>query len=468
MKQANQKTTSIVQTHTNRDESAAANLWAVYISEAEKYDKALVESWRSDMYGLLIFAGLFSASLTAFLIESYKTLSPDVGQTQVLILTQISQQLAGTTNVASAMNFSAQFIPPPSAVACNTLWFISLGFSLSCALIATLVEQWSRDFIQQTEMRPSPIIRARIFAYLYYGLQRFGMHTVVALIPLLLHISLILFFAGLVAFLYPVNATMLTLVAAMLAIVSMVYSWLTIIPIFCSDSPYRTPLTGVIWQLSQSFRALITPFSRWRSSDNDQDADDNKFQALRHRNTMVERMAREATQISSRRDERDGRALVWTVRSLADDNELEPFVLALPDVIWGPNGRRRLNDQQIQVLLDHSDIRLVPRIEGLLRTCDAGLLPSDIEARRRISCLKALWATAYLSIADGLTHPSFNLRLLEIHLGVTRPEFKHYLITTYSCVRWAGFRALLNLVDDVRTKLVNCRDNTPSSKLPDL
>jgi uncharacterized membrane protein len=36
--------------HIGRDESAAAKLWAVYISEAEKYDKALVES-----YGLLIF-----------------------------------------------------------------------------------------------------------------------------------------------------------------------------------------------------------------------------------------------------------------------------------------------------------------------------------------------------------------------------------------------------------------------------
>ncbi|KAJ7809992.1 hypothetical protein B0H14DRAFT_3480921 [Mycena olivaceomarginata] len=54
------------------DEAAAAKMWAVYISEAEKYDKALVESWKSDMEGLLIFAGLFSASLTAFLIESYK------------------------------------------------------------------------------------------------------------------------------------------------------------------------------------------------------------------------------------------------------------------------------------------------------------------------------------------------------------------------------------------------------------
>lgn len=37
------------------DDSAAAKLWAVYVSEAEKYDKSLVESWRSDMEGILIF-----------------------------------------------------------------------------------------------------------------------------------------------------------------------------------------------------------------------------------------------------------------------------------------------------------------------------------------------------------------------------------------------------------------------------
>ncbi|KAJ7222981.1 hypothetical protein B0H12DRAFT_291870 [Mycena haematopus] len=54
------------------------------------------ESWRSDMDGLLIFAGLFSAILTAFLIESYKTLSPDSGDTTVLLLAQISLQLSGT------------------------------------------------------------------------------------------------------------------------------------------------------------------------------------------------------------------------------------------------------------------------------------------------------------------------------------------------------------------------------------
>ncbi|KAJ6563872.1 hypothetical protein B0H19DRAFT_904102, partial [Mycena capillaripes] len=70
---------------------------SVYISEAEKYDKGLVESWKNDMEGMLIFAGLFSASLPAFLIESYKTLTPDPGATTNLLI-QISNQLAAIAN----------------------------------------------------------------------------------------------------------------------------------------------------------------------------------------------------------------------------------------------------------------------------------------------------------------------------------------------------------------------------------
>ena len=39
-------------------------MWAVYVSEAEKYDKALVESWRGDMDGMLIFVGIQVKSKT--------------------------------------------------------------------------------------------------------------------------------------------------------------------------------------------------------------------------------------------------------------------------------------------------------------------------------------------------------------------------------------------------------------------
>ncbi|KAJ7476445.1 hypothetical protein FB451DRAFT_1557351 [Mycena latifolia] len=145
----------------DHDELAGTALWAVYISEAENYDKALVDGWKSDIEGLLIFAGLFSASLTAFLIESYKTLTPDQGAITIALLAQISRQLDPSSNGKSAdVAALAPFTPSPACLACNTLWFLSLGLSLSCALIATLVEQWSRDFIQRTEMRPSPVIRA--------------------------------------------------------------------------------------------------------------------------------------------------------------------------------------------------------------------------------------------------------------------------------------------------------------------
>ncbi|KAJ7435321.1 hypothetical protein FB451DRAFT_1062715 [Mycena latifolia] len=210
------------------EEAAAAKLWAVYVSEAEKYDKALVESWKSDMEGMLIFAGLFSASLTAFLIESYKTLNPDSGDTTVKLLTQISQQLAASANGSTLqLTESTPFTPPAASLVCNGLWFISLGFSLTCALIATLLEQWARDFLHKADMRSAPVIRARVYSYLYYGLKRFNMHTVVEIIPLLLHASLLLFFAGLVAFLIPVNVTMTTITGVLLFIVTSVYAVLS-------------------------------------------------------------------------------------------------------------------------------------------------------------------------------------------------------------------------------------------------
>ncbi|KAJ7851790.1 hypothetical protein B0H14DRAFT_2218963, partial [Mycena olivaceomarginata] len=179
--------------------------WAINAGEAEKYDKALVESWKSDMEGMLIFAGLFSTSLTVFLIESYKTLTPD--NPSVRLLTQISLQLAASSNGST---YSVPLAPTPtppsaSALVCNALWFTSLGLSLSCALVATLLEQWARSFIHRSDIRSAPLIRARIFSFLYYGLRRFNLHTVVEIIPLLLHASLLLFLAGLVAFLIPVN-----------------------------------------------------------------------------------------------------------------------------------------------------------------------------------------------------------------------------------------------------------------------
>ncbi|KAJ7613643.1 hypothetical protein DFH06DRAFT_1484640 [Mycena polygramma] len=376
------------------EEAAAAKLWAVYVSEAEKYDRGLVESWKGDMEGLLIFAALFSSILTAFIIESYKSLNADSGDLTVQLLAQISHQLAASAN-GSAFDVPSPtpFSPAASSVICNVLWFISLGFSLACALIATFVQQWSRDFLHKTDMRSAPAIRARIFSYLYFGLKRFQMHSVVEIIPLLLHGSLILFFCGLVAFLIPVNIAMTVVAAAVLAIVAAVYSALTFLPLWYLDCPYRTPLSGAFWR---AFRGRF-----WNRQNAKTDADvepgSSAKPVVESQPSQVEAMSRMALET---RSDRDCKAPIWTVKSLADDIELEPLVEALPDVLWGPTYRRHTYEAHIRGLIHHPDVQLLMRINSLLDSCDHGILSSDSSVRRRITCYKAVWAIASLSAAN--------------------------------------------------------------------
>ncbi|KAJ7464011.1 hypothetical protein FB451DRAFT_1492092 [Mycena latifolia] len=309
-------------------------------------------------------AGLFSVSLPAFRIESYQTLNIDSGDTtvallRVALLRQISQQLAATSNGSSfSIPEPEVFVPPVASLICNALWFNSLGLSLSCALIATLLEQWVQDFSHRADMRSTPVVRARMFSFLYYGLKHFNMHVVAEVIPLLLHASLILFFAGLVAFLMPVNSVLGDISSVFLALV-VVYCGLTILPL-----PSRLPL----------------PDSTFCGSEGE--LGDNPL------DSVVEAVFHAATKDSDVRTARDCRALVWTVKSLADDTELEPFVEGIYDVIWGPRGRRRLYDGYILALVSHRDVKLVTRIEALLRNADSGLLSKEAATRRRITCLR--------------------------------------------------------------------------------
>ncbi|TDL19744.1 hypothetical protein BD410DRAFT_874078, partial [Rickenella mellea] len=127
-------------------EELGSKIWLPYLELAEKYDKDLVHNWRDDMDSLLIFAALFSASVTAFVIESYNSLVQDPGEVTISVLLQISQQIANGTHAVAAVRPSFQ--PATIDVAINILWFLSLAFSLACALAAVLVRQWARQYLR--------------------------------------------------------------------------------------------------------------------------------------------------------------------------------------------------------------------------------------------------------------------------------------------------------------------------------
>ncbi|TDL25666.1 hypothetical protein BD410DRAFT_693002, partial [Rickenella mellea] len=177
--------------------------WLPYLKYADRYDKDLVESWRDDMESLLIFAALFSSSVTAFVLESYSSLQEDTGEITINVLLQISQQLTNRT-LAPATRPSP--LPPSSGdVAVNVLWFLSLSFSLACALAAVMVRQWARRYLRLPRSLPSTPDQARMRQFLFEKLEGWKMDFVVETIPVLLHISLILFIIGLLLFVHLVN-----------------------------------------------------------------------------------------------------------------------------------------------------------------------------------------------------------------------------------------------------------------------
>src|SRR6266576_4187158 len=103
-------------------------------------------------------AGLFSAILTAFVVDSKQNLKPSPADETVYylrqhstILSQISVQLPSI-----APQVSIPSTPPPPFpvfnplafnVRVNVFWFVALAFSLFAALLAILVQQWVRDYM---------------------------------------------------------------------------------------------------------------------------------------------------------------------------------------------------------------------------------------------------------------------------------------------------------------------------------
>ncbi|KAI0310115.1 hypothetical protein OF83DRAFT_1071062, partial [Amylostereum chailletii] len=178
-------------------------MWAMYLNDAEKNDVAMTDGLKGDADGVLIFTGLFVATVAAFIIEGYKTLNRDSGDDTVSLLIGISGQIASLSNGTRALSASpGSFQVPASAVKINTLWFISLGLSLFVALAATLMQQWSRRYLRAVCRRGPPHKCGPVHIHLNHGMKRFRIEEAVGVIIGLLHLSVFLFIAGLVEFLF--------------------------------------------------------------------------------------------------------------------------------------------------------------------------------------------------------------------------------------------------------------------------
>ncbi|KAI0266197.1 hypothetical protein BC834DRAFT_146102 [Gloeopeniophorella convolvens] len=280
----------------------SSQMWTLYLSQAENYDKEFGESLKGDMEGLLVFTGLFSAALATFLVESYQNLSPPANTPQ-----------------QSAENFT----PSSSAVRVNVFWFLSLVLNLICALVATLVQQWSRRYQQLTRRRSTPHKRGRVRAFLHRGIERSQLTCVVEGMIIAIHASVGLFLIGLFDFLRPINKTVAFAVLGLEAAFAVAYCAVTFAPSISLDLPYITPLSSAVWRLSQ---AATTSYLKLSDVIWSGQGEVVKLHETRLKEGLEDSVLSSAIRASP---DIDKEALGWLLGELDEDHEVDSFISSI-------------------------------------------------------------------------------------------------------------------------------------------
>ncbi|KAI0312607.1 hypothetical protein OF83DRAFT_1066907, partial [Amylostereum chailletii] len=199
-----QLTLSILSTDEPRS-ARAEDIWTSYLKYAQPFDEALAKRWKGDMDGILIFSGLFSAVVTAFIVETYKLLQTDNTEASADLLVRIVAALEHNTAGAVAATIPINRTPATAiSRSINCLWFTSLLSSITCALLATLVKQWSREYLQSVAEPAAIDHRARVRKRLDQSMKKFDADFFVGCIPLFLHLAVLLFMVGLVVFAFTI------------------------------------------------------------------------------------------------------------------------------------------------------------------------------------------------------------------------------------------------------------------------
>src|SRR5260221_3373934 len=276
--------------HPPQGESVFADgsgpLFSMYLQLAGEEDKKMTENWKGDADGILIFVsrhsasvplyaltprpktGLFSAAVATLVGVSVQDLKPSSQDISAFYLANIYQILADSNGSQVVIpptlpNPSIPFSPPTSAIWVNSLWFLSLVISLTCALLATLLQQWARRYMKATQTRYSPHKRARIRAFFAEGVEKLHLPWTVEALPALLHLSLFLFFAGLAVFLFNINHTVFKVAISWVGFCTGVYMSIAFMPMFWHDSPYYAPLSSSVWYLYTGTRLAFSRVIWW-------------------------------------------------------------------------------------------------------------------------------------------------------------------------------------------------------------
>jgi hypothetical protein len=232
-------------------------------------------------------------------------------------------------------------------------------------------------------------------AYFSNGVDTIHILGVVEGLPSLLHLSLSLFFVGLVIFLFNINQEVFTCVFGWIGLFSIVYGLITLLPLIRQDSPYYTPLSMPAWLLFTgipyvTFKILASiTFGSYGGHRIRRRLRD------RYRGWMLGGVEKAAEDMASERSsEIDVRILGWTISALGDDDSLEKFFEAIPG-LFNSKLVKHLQRDFPETLLKTFWLAL----DGFMgRTLSSNSVVESVKSRRVIICRDILSMIPCLTI----------------------------------------------------------------------
>ena len=329
---------------------------------------------------------------------SIQDLQSNSQDTSAFYLAKIYQLLSNengsqVVNSPSLPSPTASFTAPTSAVWVNSLWFSSLVISLTCALLATLLQQWARRYLRVTRPLCNPRKRARIRSFFAEGVTRLHLDWTIEALTTLLHIALFFFFAGLGVFLFGIHPAVFKVAISWVGLCIIIYAYVTALPILYKDSPYHAPLSTIIWLCATTARYTIFPApdmppprrdATMPGSYDTRDPEEGHHQSLFPHNLL----ARAEEHASGLPAEIDYRALSWAFDSLDEDDELEQFFDSVPGFCVSS-----AVDNPVGGFIAANNFKLSNVLTGLMdRTLSSSLVSEAAKQRRITICTKAISA----------------------------------------------------------------------------
>ncbi|KAJ7759569.1 hypothetical protein B0H16DRAFT_1533767, partial [Mycena metata] len=197
----------------------------MYMKLADEHDKEFQQKYSTDLDTALIFAGLFSAVSSAFIIQIEPKLESD---------------------------------PLSIIVAVQSLLYISLFTTLLAALLAVLGKQWVMHY-QAAGSRGTMEERGLERQRKLDGLRRWKFDAILQMFPLLLQLALLLFSSALSLYLWTVHRSIAAIVLALTIFGVSAYICFLASAILSSDSPFQTPLAPIAAHIGSQILRTIDP-----------------------------------------------------------------------------------------------------------------------------------------------------------------------------------------------------------------